>query len=185
MAKEKIGFNDYQYGILMKRENAIKSYVEELKKISETVISLDKIDNYKAFLEEPADYLILKYWQENETFFPPNTLPELAITQNTNFNKDSVNSISSELKALIQSMGKHAPTINATDVIWNLNKENFNEYLDPKKKEHFQALKDFITASNKLREFDGSNMLHLVRYTPSLLMDGLGIKINKNNFIKR
>jgi len=184
MAKEKIGFNDYQYGILMKRENAIKSYVEELKKISETVISLDKIDNYKAFLEEPADYLILKYWQENETFFPPNTLPELAITQNTNFNKDSVNSISSELKALIQSMGNHKPTINAKGFKSNIKKEAFNIYLPEAKEGYYNALNNLVDAIEELKEYNGvSSTIHLVRAFPDLLMEGTNVKINVSKFI--
>jgi hypothetical protein len=82
-------------------------------------------------------------------------------------------------------MGKYAPTINSKGFKSNIKKSVFDIYLDEAKRPKYEALVKFLECTKELDKYYSQiNSLHFVRAYSDLSFDGIGVKINMENFRK-
>ena len=181
-AGTKIGWNEYQYNLQEEYQLKLIEAFNELELIANTTLGLDKISNYASFIQAPANYILLLYTDLVSSFYPPNTDMQRAYQLNTGVALKQINESAAKFWKYHKLMQKHAPLINAKGLKFQLKADAFNIYLNEDKREHFECLQRFIKASEDLMQFDGNGIINIVRFSPSLQMNGLQVIPNMSKF---
>lgn len=142
--------------------------------------------NYKHLLDNVPHTFVHNYWTAYCMSYLPGHLDKEAIfEQQTTITVFLLENMQTRFFMYYNKLGEFKPTINASGVVSNLKKEDFNRYLDPAKKEHYKALKNFIDSAKTLEKYGAKGGINLIRYSPDLLLNGLEVEINYNNFTEK
>jgi hypothetical protein len=185
MKNKKIAFNQSEFERHQKMDKELIRCKDSLIELAEQTCGIDKIVDLKKFLNDPAQYLVTLY---SSLYLKgrPQHLNEQIFEAETRISIARIIEAKQRFDEASKASGKFAPTINALGVTSNVNEEAFNIYLDPAKADHYNALQTFIDAFRNLKEFSHvGNESHLMRAVPSLLMEGLEVKINFYPFQQR
>lgn len=181
----KIDFNQTNYQRFHNIQDELQKYYDEFMMLADQSLGLNKVDNVKMYLDNPADYLVNRYrtlWLKDR---PPHLDFAMIFENETRVTVLRLDQLKSRFWNTHKSLGKYAPTINAKGMTTNIKKEYFNVYLDESKKDHYNALKSFLDSLDKLREYENVQQpVNFVRSINSLIMNNLTPVINTSKFIK-
>ena len=174
-----ITFNTYKA-----KEDQVFKIVNDLKVLADASLGLNKIDDWKAFIDNPAEYLVQMYWTLwGEQFNPPHTNKEALFFNSNAIGIERLIELKQNFDTLQLELKEYAPTISKGGLTSNLKKEMFNKYLNPAMEQEYNACISFIEASNRLKPYNATAMYHLQRfYSDGLRMDGIEIKPNLYRF---
>ena len=82
----------------------------------------------------------------------------------------------------MQSMGKHSPKITKSGLKSTLKEKDFDKFLDPKKKKHFELIKKFYDTALLLTEFSECRSINLLRYTDGFIIESGKVELNYHLF---
>ena len=184
MSKTIIDFNDYQYNIMLDLETNINNVYNNLQKLGEQALGVDKFNIVELLKSsEPGLYIVNEYAELYLQDFPKHLSPSHLFIQQTKVSLEAFRQLKLQLEEYMSKMGNHKPTINAKGIKSNLKKEKFNIYLNENKKDYYNLLENLIKLIAEIKQYNGvSNSIQLVRAYPDLIMDGTELKINKAKF---
>lgn len=182
---KKIGSNDLEYKRHEILQSELTGYLNELEDLANKSIGVEKLDNVKKLVENPAQYLVETYRELYLSSRPLHLDFNMIFENETSVKIAQLDRLQKEFAKVLVKMGSHAPTINAKGIISNVKEANFDIFLDEKKSKHFDALESFLDSLDALKEFqrlDGH--FHIARAVNSLQMSNTGLEININHFKK-
>ena len=139
--------------------------------------------NYKHLLDNVPQTLVFEYWSAYcMSYLPEHLDHEQIFESQTRITVFALEQLQNQFWMYYNKLGDHKPTINAKGVVSNLKQESFNRYLNPAKKDHYKSLKDFIDSAKALEKYGANGGINLIRYSSDLLLNGLEVQINYNNF---
>ena len=166
-------------------QNKAKNIVTNIcETIAEDLPNVDL--DYLQLFEHPAEYVILEWWKDNKNFFPNNADKAKAFSNVANTDLQELHTLVLQFQDVAKRMKAHKPTIEKNNIKWNVKKESFERRLDQKKKDHYNALNNFLESAKKLQEYEqGNGNLHLVRFSPNLQFQNMDAVINNYKFVKK
>lgn len=179
---EKIGFNQHEYDRLTEIELQLFENLQELQNIVRTCLGTEhKIYDLEYFLKSPLEYLISEFWKINKHLFPQTIKPEDAFANTSGYAISYIKNKKEVFWNNYKKLGKHTPKITDKGVVSTINKEDFNIYLDEDKKEHYNALKQFIEAFKELGKHEKQKDIYLSNISQYIVYnrEGLGIRTHK------
>jgi len=141
--------------------------------------------DYIQLMENPAEYTIMEWWEKNKEHFPENTNSAKVFDNMANTDLQELNTLVLQFQDIAKRLRRYKPTIEKNNIKWNVSKSAFEHRLDPKKKEHYNALNNFLESAEKLQEFEQGRRHHLMQFSPNLQFDNLDVVIEKNKFIEK
>ena len=184
--REKIGFREDQYNLHQETETKLFAIADEIKSMIPVVLGEDyKLINLEPLLKDTFDFLVWEFWALNKHLYPTIADPVKTFTSVSPLSQAQIQSKCSSFWKLHKDMGEHAPTIGQKALKSTLKKDAFNLYLDEDKREHYEALKRFIDASDELRKMGkASGSINLIRFTHNTrLTNSGGVQIELHKFI--
>lgn len=163
-------------------DDELFSVLKEIINISEASIGVDKISSYVELLNDVEKYLIEKYYLLYGGNFPAHTDKTKLFYSLSSTTPQKILQLNAKFQEVYNSM-TYKPTITAAGVVSTLDKTKFNKHLDEAKRPLYEALCDFIEASNKLKEFESINGINLIRCNSNLRFEGVDVIINKHAFL--
>lgn len=183
MNKVKIGFEAERYLQQSKIETELFKVFNELMNLSESILGIDKVDNVKALIENPTDYLTSTYWNLYCNQLPQHLDKQNIMMQQTGISISMVVHLKNEFDRLINRLHKQ-PVINANGFESTLDKSDYDIYLDKSKKDHYNALNKALESLNELKKFTtvngGKNLMRLI--PNDLQLDGNGVTARLSKF---
>jgi hypothetical protein len=178
-----IGFNQSEFDRFKQIETDLFNFKDDLLELSDHAVGADKITDLKKYLQDPINFLVDLY----RTLYitnKPDTADFKGIFQTeTRIPLSKVKEIKDLFDARMKALGRHAPIINGKEIISTLKKDSFNIYLDETKREHYETLNLYVDSYKKLATLTNvGGSIHCIRAVGSLQMDGIGVKININDF---
>lgn len=186
MNKRELLFIDTRlYEINLKHEGYLKKLLQDLEHLAVKVLgSIDNIDNYRALIDNPSNYLVTSYWSMFCDNRPEHLNREKVMQNDTNV---SLNQLEQIRRSWIDTVSKLHPVcrpqVNAKGVTWCVTDEPFKCYLSEDKKSHYHALKRFLKAYNNLLQHEPNNPVSQIhRWSQNMTIQGLELDIVKENF---
>lgn len=183
MTKIKIGFEADRYMQQSKIENQLFKAYDELLTLSESVIGIDKVDNIKALLDQPTDYLINTYWNLYCLNMPEHLDKQNIMSQQTGVSIAMIEHLKNKIDSLIKRLNKK-PIINAKGIKSVIKKSDYDIYLDKSKKDHYNALNKVLDSLDELKKYTtvsgGRNLMRLI--PNDLQIDGVGVIARVDKF---
>lgn len=168
-----------------KLENEAKEKLNDLRNIFIDVTGLKNI-NYTKLIDDTAEYVLTSWWKTAKAFYPENANKQKAYDSQSDIEINTIESMANNFKAICKELRQYAPEIKANAVYFKVDKKLFEYYLDPSKKDHYNALKSFLNSAKELKKYEPHNMeLELVRFSSNIIWQGINATIQKQNFIKR
>lgn len=174
--KQVIGFHEETYKSMRAAETEAFGYLAHLENLSKMVMGDDyQIQDYESFLKDPYGYMVAEFKAKFYSHLPGHFDPELAFNRNLNLSQSDFSRLITPFNLCVKALGDHAPKITKEGVSPGVKKEAFNIYLDPAKKDHYEALMTFVNAARVIREkYNGTSPLKLNQFAPGLIFDGNG-----------
>lgn len=179
---KKIGFRDKAYDILQRREAEAMEILNALEGTARRAMGPQyKIANYEAFLKNPFHYLVHEYAKKHLSL-PEHLDPSPQFESQTGISKMSVKNLHDKWKEAVRVMGSHAPVVAVKGVTSGLKKESFNIYLNPEKKDEYEATKAFVESAKILLEkYYAKSPINLQRFAaPGSVLVGSDGSIEPN-----
>lgn len=181
MSKIKIDFDNDQYHHQTRTELLLFKAVDELKELAESVLGKDKVDNVKALIDNPTQYVTNLYWELYCDYMPAHLNKHHVIQQHTGISISMLEHLKNEINGYYSKLNKK-PIINANGTQSAIKKGDYNIYLDDSKKDHYNALKDVLNSLDNLRKYTtvstGKKLMHLIPNDLQISSSGVGIRIN-------
>lgn len=166
------------------KEDKVKEIINELMQLSEKALGITKVSSIKKYLDNPKDYLVNEYWTLYCSHKPQHLNKTNVFVNETNIDLSILHRLKKELDNTITALHEFAPVIDEDSITYKVNKDSFNKYLDPLKKDHYKALEDFFKCAKRLQQFEPYNKDHfLARYSESIHMVNIEASINKLKFV--
>lgn len=176
-------YNDtQQFKVFEEHEKFAKEVLTELEDNFKSIIVENDID-YDRLINDTKEYILSMWWNENKEYYPKKAKRDFLFDTQVYLELNDFIRLSNLLRQTIKKLQDHAPTITKKGVEWNLKKSSFDRYLNPDKKDHYNALMDFQKAWKKVKEFEQNNHdYHLVRFSENIINRDGNIEINLANF---
>ena len=150
----KIGFDESSYRKFTDLKTKYLSTFNELISKSEQALGMDNVNSYRKLYDNPTDYVVSTWWKHYGVGrYPEHSDKRHVVELNSKINLQSLSGIKRELEYLAKDLKTYAPKIETKRVVFDIRKEDFNIYLREDKKEHYQALVNWLDATKKLRAF--------------------------------
>jgi len=176
-AKKVIGFQSELYDSMKKAETEAMECVAELESLSKKVMGEDyKVKDYVAFIKDPYRYVVQEFKDKFYSHLPDHLNPELAFQRNVSVSDSDFSAVLKTYKLCLKALGVFAPEVTIEGLKPGVDKKKFNIYLDPAKKDEWDALEKFVEASEKLTEQSHTQLpIALIRFCPKLMFDRNGV----------
>ena len=149
-----------------KFEDACMEAIDGLTEVAETSIKVGCVTDYKAFLEEPLEYLAETYWNTwGKDYHPPiaDRMDVYLTSSKVSLNK--LETLIAKYKSNAQSLGDKAPLLG-DKVARQLTIDMFAVYVAENKEAEYKATQSLIKAVKKYTQVCGSNEnYHISRFT--------------------
>ncbi|MEM8510676.1 MAG: hypothetical protein AAF717_22785 [Bacteroidota bacterium] len=150
--KTKIGFNEDQYKTAKKHEDTLKVSFDEMLQKATAALGGDFVDDYQKLAENPNEYVVQKFWELYGQNEPPHIDREAFMLSKIKFDKTVFNDCSRTVRECKGLLRELAPTINKKSIKYNVSEEPFNFYLNPEKKDEYEAVVAFLEAGRVLKD---------------------------------
>lgn len=183
MKSIKIGFKTDEFKRMQGYQSSLVSDYENLDTISKTVLGVDKIEDPNQLISNPSEYLIEQFFKLYGKSEPSHVNREAFLMSKIKVDFVELNQLKKRIIDFIKKMGKNAPTISAKGLVLNLKESDFNIYLDPNRKDEYNALEAFLNAAEVIKEkYNGTEPIHLNRFHANIWMSGGKCYINPYNY---
>ena len=136
--------------------------MEDLLTIAEAYVSIDVVDDYVSFFNDPLGFMMEKYlevWDGN-------------LLEESKLRIDEVKGLKDKYDRLSSSLNEwnSAPIITATTMRTNIRPKNFKMYCKPEMEEKYRVLLNFIQSTREFEEsFPTQGRRSISTFTDSLL----------------
>lgn len=184
MSKRIIGFDEATYNYYLTKEQSVfEKYGQLLLLATKALGDADLIQDKKKFLEDPYEYTVQAFWDEHCKHESSHLDKETVFKSKTEVSKREVEILRKEIKKDMIDMRQYAPALLLTGLSSTLKKESFNQYLNPEKKNEYDAVLKFMEAAKALKEnFKAGGFMSLLRYHESITLEKGHPVINPNYF---
>ncbi|TRO65490.1 hypothetical protein [Christiangramia sabulilitoris] len=178
MSKKVIHFNESGYLTELSKQTKMQDLFNDM--LMEAEKAEVEIHDYKAFIDNPVEYILDQYWEENKQFFPKGVQKEKAI-KNTEFDQSMVSKLFGEYNRLKGTCKGLKVTKKSTAL--TLDQEDYNWYLAEGMEKEHETLERFLQCASELEEFTNVTYAQLQRgIQGKFLLKNNRLEINPNLF---
>ncbi len=178
-------YNDVNnYNRIKGLEKEYLQIVERMKLIIHQNIGYDFDIDYKELTDNPSEYIVNSYWSVHAVNFnPPHINKQLVFERDTKIQVSQIDMMLTDLNRV--QFGKHKPNITSDAICFNIEKSQFDIYVNPKKEKEYKVVKRFIKSISEMQKTFGANGIsHIQRFANgTLLTKGLEVIPNPTKFV--
>jgi len=171
--KKILVFNDRAtYESYKAKENVQFKIVNDLQILADASLGINQIENWVEYLNNPANYLVERYWElYGSRFNAPFADREKVYFNSSNVGIENLNELRSRFDRMQNELRNYALKINKDGVVSNLKETDFNKYLNPAMEQEYNDCLSFIEASKKMKPYYASNYNFLTRFYDGVRLD--------------